>query len=128
MSDHSAHTGHYHPPAKLYAAVLGALLVLTVITVAAAGFNFGSMNVVIALLIATIKASLVALFFMHLWYDKPINALIFLCGILFLAVFLGFCLIDTNSRPTVIPANLKVAAPAPAAATPPAPAPAAEHH
>ena len=142
MTDHSTHAEHHHPPARLYAAVLGALLVLTVITVYAASFNFGNMNIVIALFIATVKGSLVALFFMHLRYDKPLNALIFLAGIFFLALFLGFCLIDTNTRPNIIPANLKVPVPAPAAAAPgtasaapgtppaaPAPAaPAAEPH
>ena len=142
MSNHTgtAHAEH-HPSAKLYIGVLVALVVLTVITVLAAGVNFGSpsINVVIALTIATIKASLVALFFMHLLYDKPMNTLIFLSGVLFLGVFLGFCLIDVNAIPEIVPANAKVplavaapgtpgapgAAPAaPAAAAPPA----AEHH
>lgn len=141
MSEHSSHA-HYHPPAKLYAAVLAALLALTIITVTAAGINFGSpsVNVVIAMVIATIKASLVVLFFMHLKYDRPINGLIFLSGVFFLGLFLTFCILDTGARPNIVPANkkepdppsLKVAAPgapvAPAAAAPAAAAPAAEAH
>lgn len=91
---------------KVYAGVLGALLVLTVVTVTAAGIDFGSYNTVIALVIATVKASLVALFFMHLRHDK-FNAVVFLGGILFLAVFLIFTLFDINSRVTVLPGNLK---------------------
>ncbi len=144
MSDHSTHAAHQHPTGKLYAVILACLLVLTVITVTAAGINFGSpsVNVVIAMFIATIKASLVVLFFMHLKYDKGINALIFLSGVFFLGLFLTFCIIDTGARPNIIPANLKVPNPpnlnpapapgagAPAAAAPAAaaPAPAAEHH
>lgn len=101
-------TAHSHSVTspKVYATVLGALLVLTVVTVTAAGIDFGPYNTVIALVIATLKASLVALFFMHLRHDK-FNAVVFLGGVLFLAVFLIFTLFDINSRVTVLPGNLK---------------------
>ena len=56
---------------KLYIGVFGALAVLTVLTVAASTVDFGgSTNVVIALVIATCKASLVAAIFMHLKWEK----------------------------------------------------------
>lgn len=84
--------------AATYAKVLGTLLALTVITVLAAGLNFGSWNVVIALGIATIKASLVALFFMHLRHDKPMSAIIFVTGAAVLGVFLTICTIDSSER------------------------------
>ena len=61
-----------HPmPVPMLLAVFFALVVLTIITVAAAKVDFGSstINLVIALLIASIKASLVGLFFMHLKYE-----------------------------------------------------------
>jgi cytochrome c oxidase subunit 4 len=101
-------TAHSHPitSPKVYASVLAALLVLTVITVTAAGIDFGPYNTVIALIIATIKASLVALFFMHLRHDK-FDAVVFLGGVFFLAVFLIFTLFDINSRQTILPSNLK---------------------
>jgi cytochrome c oxidase subunit 4 len=101
-------TAHAHPitSPKVYAGVLAALLVLTVITVTAAGIDFGPYNTVIALIIATIKASLVALFFMHLRHDK-FDAVVFLGGVLFLAIFLIFTLFDINSRQTILPSNLK---------------------
>lgn len=59
---------HAHPVTgpKTYGLVLLALLVLTVITVQASYFDFGPWNTVVALLIASAKGSLVALFFMHL--------------------------------------------------------------
>src|SRR5664279_2398913 len=102
------HTAHSHPitSPKVYDSVLAALLVLTVITVTAAGIDFGPYNTVIALIIATIKASLVALFFMHLRHDK-FDAVVFLGGVFFLAVFLIFTLFDINSRQTILPSNLK---------------------
>jgi cytochrome c oxidase subunit 4 len=106
--EHSGEHTHEHGW-KGYLYILLILLVLTVITVAAAQVNFGSStaNVVIAMTIATIKASLVALFFMHLKDDKPINGLIFVSTLLFLAVFLGFCLVDADSRWDTRPATYK---------------------
>ncbi len=108
---HSAHShGHSHEHSwKGYLYILLILLVLTVITVGASRINFGSpaANVVIALSIATVKASLVALFFMHLKDDKPINGLIFVSTLLFLGVFLGFCLVDADSREDTRPATYK---------------------
>ncbi len=101
--------GHsYAHEKKRNITVLGALLVLTVITVAAAGVNFGSpsTNTVVALLIASVKASLVVLFFMHLMYEKPINGIIFVIGLLTLALFLIFILLDVDTRLQTRPANL----------------------
>lgn len=99
-------SSHAHASsAKTYTKVLATLVALTVITVLAAGVNFGSANAVIALVIASIKASLVALFFMHLRHDKPMNAIIFVCGLVFLSVFLIMCVIDTDSRDVVHPAT-----------------------
>jgi cytochrome c oxidase subunit 4 len=142
MSTHSqtiehGHEEHTHEHGwKGYLYILLILLVLTIITVTASRIDFGSStaNVVIAMTIATIKASLVAIFFMHLKDDKPINGLIFVSTLLFLAVFLGFCLVDADSRFDSRPSTYKgpvdkfalpnlnvdapVAAPAPAAAAP----------
>ena len=71
---------HEHGGPALYTKTLLALLVLTGITVGAAYIDLGSGNVVVALIIATIKASLVALFFMHLRWEKPVNAIIAVAG------------------------------------------------
>ena len=86
------------------------MLALTAITVAAAGIHFSTpaVNVVVALGIATVKASLVALFFMHLLHDKPMNALIFTAGLATLAIFLMLCLIDAETRTPVAPSRASV--------------------
>jgi cytochrome c oxidase subunit 4 len=88
---------HADSPA-IYAKILATLLALTVITVLAAGVNFGSGNVVIALVIASVKGSLVALFFMHLRHDKPMSAVIFVSGLAMLAIFLILSAIDSEAR------------------------------
>ena len=125
MATHShSHAEGHGNAVRTYSVVLTALLVLTVITVAASRVDFGSLNVTIALAIATVKASLVALYFMHLRYDKPMNAIIFVISLFFLGLFLAGCLTDVESRWDVQPTNLKVlGAPAPAGGTA-APAPA----
>ena len=83
-----------------------ALLFLTVVTVGASYIDFGQGNVVIALSIATVKAILVALFFMHLAHDRPVNGLIAVAGFIFLGLFLMFDLIDITTRRDPSPQNL----------------------
>jgi len=107
MSTHTeSHTHHGGP--KIYTANLFALLFLTIITVAAASFNFGSANVVIALAIASVKAILVGLFFMHLIWDKPVNAIVIIAGFLFLGIFLMFDFLDVTTRDGMQPRNMPV--------------------
>src|SRR5688500_16851573 len=106
---HHSDEPHVHGGPKLYGLILAALLVLTAVTVAASGINFGSnmTNVIIAMLIASLKASLVALFFMHLRWDKPMGAIIFCTSLFFLGLFLIGCYTDTVARPAVEPTNLR---------------------
>ena len=85
-------------PLNLYLAVGSALLVLTVITVTAAQMDFGQMNLLIAMGIAVVKATLVAMFFMHLKYDNRIYMLVFIGSLLFLGVFIIFTMFDTLRR------------------------------
>ena len=85
-------------PLRVYIAVAGALLLLTVITVAVSYLNLGSWNVVVAIGIASVKVSLVALFFMHLKYDKKINLFAFLIGVVFVAIFIILTMFDTLRR------------------------------
>ncbi len=67
-------------PFSLYIKVLISLLALTALTVWAGNMDFGILNVVIALGIASIKAVLVLLFFMHLKYENKMFLVIFLSG------------------------------------------------
>ena len=90
-------------PLRIYLGVAGALLVLTAITVFAAQTDFGSWNLVVALLIAAAKAILVALFFMHLKYDNRIYSVIFVGAILFLGIFITFTMFDTLNRGGINP-------------------------
>jgi len=121
MSTHT-HSEHSHGGSGVYVKTLLALLFLTIVTVGASYVDFGSGNVVIALFIATIKATLVALFFMHLRYEKPVNAVVACAGFLFLGIFLMFCFIDVGARDDAKPMNALPVNYAPPAPVAPAPA------
>jgi cytochrome c oxidase subunit IV len=82
-------------PLPVLLAVFATLLVMTLLTVAVTWFNLGNWNLIIALGIATFKAALVALFFMHLRYDNPFYAIVFIAALFFVALFLGLTLLDT---------------------------------
>ena len=87
--------GHVVPVRVLLATGI-ALLILTAITVGVSYMDFGNYNIVIALIIACFKGSIVVLFFMHLKYDRPFNAIIFIIAMAFVVLFISFALLDTH--------------------------------
>lgn len=95
---HDDHHGISHVASvKVLLGTGGALLFLTLVTVAATKVDFGaSINLGIAMAIAVVKASLVILFFMHLKYDKIFHTVIFMSAILAAALFVGFTLMDSG--------------------------------
>jgi cytochrome c oxidase subunit 4 len=92
--DHGlAHT----TPVWFLFAVLGALLVLTIATVSVTAIDLGSQgNLIVAMAIATVKAGLVVTFFMHLFWDKKFNLVLFLTSVLFLILFLSMATTDRS--------------------------------
>ena len=92
---------HHILPMKLYVNVFVALLFLTAATVFVAQFDFGSMNTVIAMLVATVKATLVGLYFMHLKYDDKLYSVCLISGVFFLLVMFAFSALDIFSRAAV---------------------------
>ena len=108
MSEHSEAHGHDHhdehhglghvASKRVLFGTWGTLMVLTVVTVAASKINLGSagINLAVAMLIATIKASLVCIFFMHLKYDKRFHAIVFLSAVLLATLFVSFTLMDSG--------------------------------
>ncbi len=101
MSEHKAHGekhhGFAHPASvKSLLMVFFSLIFLTWLTVFQSTLDLGSGELIVSLFIATIKASLVILFFMHMLHDKPLNAIVFLSSFIFVALFIGFILIDTH--------------------------------
>jgi cytochrome c oxidase subunit IV len=91
------HTEHIVKPGT-YLAIILTLLMLTGITVYAAFVNLGRFNIVVALGIATVKATLVVLFFMHAKYSPRRTQLVIVSGIFWLALLLFMTLSDYISR------------------------------
>lgn len=90
-----------HEPAavrRTYFGVYAALVALTVVTVLVSYVHLGVMNVVVALLIASAKASLVALFFMHLKWESRLVWAFALVPIFFLTLIILGTLSDTLLR------------------------------
>lgn len=104
MSD--AHAHHQKPdhvphvtPFPIYMKTFGALLVLTAVTVGVSYVNLGTtVNLIIALFIATIKATVVAALFMHLIADHRFHTIILVSGFVFLGIFVAFTMFDTEER------------------------------
>ena len=92
-------TAHDHIiPVKLYLGVGATLIALTGVTVAISFVPLGPFNLVVALSIATFKAILVVLIFMHLLYDNKFYMLIFVSALLFLGFFIVLTMFDTMKR------------------------------
>lgn len=98
MNSTTSPTHDHITPLRIYLLVGAALLLLTAITVKVSFIHLGPWNAVVALLIASGKALLVAFFFMHLIYDKKVYMLIFSVGIVILTVFITLTMADTLRR------------------------------
>ena len=93
-SDHKRHHGVGHVVSmKVLITIFSALLVLTVLTVEvsvhAVDWHISSISLYVALAVAALKASLVVLYFMHLRYDKPFNAVVVVGCLIFVAIFIS---------------------------------------
>jgi cytochrome c oxidase subunit 4 len=96
MAQHEEHTEHSQ---GFYILIGLGLLVLTLTTVLAAFVNLGPFNPVVALLIATIKATLVVLFFMHVkGASEKLTGVVVVSGFFFLSILLILSLADYLTR------------------------------
>lgn len=82
----------------MYLTVAVTLLILTGVTYSVAAINLGPFNIVIALTIATCKATLVVLYFMHARYSPRRTQLVIISGIFWLAILLILTLSDYLTR------------------------------
>jgi cytochrome c oxidase subunit 4 len=88
---------HHSGPGK-YVLVWGALMVLTVVTVVTGRMHLPQFGLLLALVIATVKGGLVAMYFMHLAEHKGANRLVFGSSMLFVVLLLVFTLFDMGTR------------------------------
>ncbi len=94
----TSHEGSHIVPLRVNWYVYAALLALTALTVAVAYMHFIFLHVVVALVVATAKAALVMLYFMHLrWASKTVIAMV-LTMVTLLAIAIGFTFFDVAYR------------------------------
>ncbi len=74
------------------------LVVFTTATFLLSRVPMGPFNLLVALVIAVTKGSLVALFFMHLWDQRGANRLVFLSALVFVALLIGLTVADSATR------------------------------
>jgi cytochrome c oxidase subunit IV len=68
---------------------------MLIVTVSVTSFDLGSQgNLIVAMVIATVKAGLVVTFFMHLFWDKKFHLILFLTAVLFVILFLSMSITD----------------------------------
>ncbi len=92
-------SGHHIVELKTNVTTFIVLVCLTILTVLTAKFvDLGDGNLVLAMAIASVKASVVLLWFMHLKYDGLVNRVAALCGIFFLALLIGISYLDLFFR------------------------------
>lgn len=115
MAHHAAEHAHSHEPHPEVGHVVPvrylvgaglALLVLTIVTVAVRYVDLGEANMPVAIGIALVKATIVALIFMHLRWDRPFNLLVLVASALFVLLMLAFAGMDVHQyEPTIFNGN-----------------------
>ncbi len=98
MSHHNE--SEHITPYKTYVIVWVILMILTFITVEAARHHFGAFNLVIAMVIASIKAAVVALWFMHLKFEDSITWVFAIYPLFLLGLLIGLTSVDIFNRIT----------------------------
>ena len=98
--------GQHIVPVKTYVGVFVALILLAALTTALAYVPMGIGNTVAALAIAVAKMALVALFFMHMRYDKGLTRIVIIAGLMWLAIMITLTASDEFTRHwSPIPSN-----------------------
>ena len=92
MATHEEKT--HRIPYKVYVYVWLALVILTGITVSASYTHLGHVAIFTALLIATVKGTLLLLYFMHIRFEKPIFLAMILAVLLTYSIFVGLTFTD----------------------------------
>ena len=111
MGKHEQGAVDHIVPIRMLVGTCIVLLFLTVITVWVAQLDFNilnipSMNLLVALTVASVKVFIVAMIFMHLRWDRSFIGFLFVVACLLVFLFIGFALMDTaENEPDIIPGN-----------------------
>ena len=99
----NSHSEPHVTPLSVYYAVFGSLIVLTFVTVGVSHLGLPpTLSIIVAMAVASLKATLVGTWFMHLIHDTKFNILLFLASFWFIAVFFIFTFFDLSSRDRIM--------------------------
>lgn len=97
-------SGHHISTLNTLLSVAGALFVLTIVTVGVHYLELpGPWSIIVAMLVASVKAGLVVLFFMNLYWDSKFHSFMFITSIVFLALLIGYSVLDIFFREVFTP-------------------------
>ena len=103
MSAHADHEGPHVSPLSTYLIIYFSLLFLTIVTVGVSYLGLpSSISIVVAMAVATVKASLVCAWFMHLLHENKLNVLLFFSAFWFMGIFFVFTVSDLSYRDRVM--------------------------
>jgi len=85
-------------PLGTYFMIWFGLLVLTGVTVTAAGLHLGKLSIIVAILIATVKGTYVLFYFMNLKYEKRIFKIMFAVALSTFMIILLLTFVDVSFR------------------------------
>lgn len=97
------HAEHHIAAPRTYILNFIALLVLLVLTVLAAEIRHETWGIVVALLIAVVKAGLIAMIFMHLWWSTPLIRVFASAALLWMAILFTLAWSDFFTRGAIAP-------------------------
>src|ERR1700743_2305565 len=98
MADHGKSAEHHIVPKRIYFLVFIALIILTWVTTFVSEVDLGRWNIFVALAIAICKASLVVLFFMHVFYSTRLTKMIVSASLFWLTLLLFITMADLWTR------------------------------
>jgi cytochrome c oxidase subunit 4 len=90
--------GEFHVPMSTYNIIFIALMVLLVVTVVAAFIDLGQLNMIVAMAIASVKAALVILYFMHVKFASRLTKVFVVASFVWLAIMFSMTFFDYISR------------------------------
>ena len=97
-------SGHHISTDKILLSTAGALFILTLLTVGIHYIHIPQPYAIItAIAIAIVKAGLVALFFMNLYWDTRFNSMLLIAGVVFLMLLVALSMMDTLFRSPINP-------------------------
>jgi len=100
--DHETYSGHSAPHHQSslvsYFVIFFSLMILTILTVWVSRIDLGSMNTVVAMAIAVVKATLVILWFMHVIHSPRMTWIVVIASFLWLGVMFALTFADYLTR------------------------------